>query len=188
LLKRDLISYFSCSVAIAYRWLFIIIHKPFLTSGYERAAAIQSWGNFPSVFYGDDALFFVRLGVKKCWLWYAAWAIRYVLFASAMPETLLDADCRYRDHGICYDFSSLRQIYTDSQAVNALKARARIIRLPPMGWDAGGYIFQVPLLIIGKHRKHRHWTKSVGAGGIAAVVLIFYYVFRDKIVRKHDLD
>lgn len=176
-------------------------------TGFEDIAATQTLGQMSEIFFMLlIPFFFIRYGVK--WMLIigmGAWALRYVLFAFAAPETvtwmiLLGIIL----HGICYDFFFVTgQIYVDKRSTPALRGQAQgflvlvtygigmLIGAQVAGWIYNGFLAEAPAIMQqaadGSTVEVRSLTleqwKSfwlVPAALAAGIMLFFAFTFREE--------
>jgi len=166
--------------------------NPFLNElNVSNAAGKMTLGQMSEIFFMlVMPWFFRRLGVKYMLLiGMAAWATRYLLFASGNNGALvwmLYAGILL--HGICYDFFFVTgQIYVDRKAPGDLRAAAQgLIAFVTLGvgmfigsWLSGRVVDSFVVSGSGdtvRHAWDRIWL--VPAVGSAAVLLLFAFLFR----------
>jgi nucleoside transporter len=195
--NRSFLTFFIASVLICIPLSFYYnFTNPFLNEiGMQQAAAKMSLGQVSEVlFLLLLPVFFIRFGVKNMLLiGMAAWALRYVLFAFG------DVGSNYWMlilgivlHGICFDFFFVTgQIYTDNLAGEKIKSSAQgLITLATygvgmfIGYLVSGYIVDSYVVSNG-HDWYSIWL--VPAGIAAAILAVFFVVFRDPGVRKTEV-
>ncbi len=167
--------------------------NPFLNEiGVSNAAGKMTLGQMSEIFFMlVMPWFFRRLGVKYMLLvGMAAWAARYVLFATGNNGALvwmLYAGILL--HGICYDFFFVTgQIYVDRKAPADLRAAAQgLIAFVTLGvgmfigsWLSGLIVDGFTVTTAGdvSHAWDRIWMVPAVASG--AVLLLFAFFFRTE--------
>ncbi|HYR88001.1 MAG TPA: nucleoside permease [Terriglobia bacterium] len=171
--------------------------NPFLNElGVANAAGKMTLGQMSEIFFMlVMPWFFRRLGVKYMLLvGMAAWAARYLLFASGNNGTLvwmLYAGILL--HGVCYDFFFVTgQIYVDRKAPGDLRAAAQgFIAFATLGvgmligsWFSGKVVDRFAS-VTGAGVRHM-WQDIwiVPAAGAAAVLVLFALLFRSAESRE----
>ncbi|MGO4260815.1 nucleoside permease [Lysobacter sp. TAB13] len=159
--------------------------------GVSNAAGKMTFGQMSEIaFMLAMPLFFRRLGIKAMLLiGMAAWAARYLLFASGDSGQLMwMLYLGILLHGVCYDFFFVSgQIYVDREAPAHLRASAQgFLTLVTWGvgmligsWLSGKAVDAYRIAgDAGLHDWSRIWL--IPAVGAAAVFVLFALFFRDR--------
>ena len=193
--SRSYLIFFLSSIAICvplafyYNFTNLYLNE----SGVEAAAAVQSLGQVSEVVFLLILPFLLkRLGLKRTLaVGMGAWALRYVCFAfgdggSWFYLTVIGIVL----HGICYDFFFVAgQIYTDKFAGENVRSAAQgLITLATYGVGIlVGSLISGPIVDNFATADGHSWTQIwLIPAGIAAVVLIVFYVFFNDRTPEDD--
>jgi nucleoside transporter len=181
----------SFLICIPLQFYYAFANPFFNEIGMTNAAGKMTLGQMSEIFFMlVMPWFFSRLGVKYMLLvGMAAWATRYLLFASGNTGPLVWM--LYTGillHGICYDFFFVTgQIYVDQKAPGDLRAAAQgLIAFVTLGvgmfigsWLSGKVVDTFAVESAGGAVRHvwdRIWL--VPAAGAACVLIAFAFFFR----------
>ena len=166
----------------------------FLTQiGVAEAPAKMTFGQMSEVlFMLVFPVMFARLGVKRMLLLgMACWAVRYVFFAYGDANAgmwMLLAGITL--HGPCFDFFFVTgQVYVDQRAPERMRAAAQCF-IAFITYGAGMLVGSIAQgFVIEKYSlpdKSVNWTPAwlLPAGGSAAILLIFFFLFKDPSKRE----